>query len=106
MDYSLLVGLHFRDDISASKMGFSYPSKFMILISLFHGQLGRYDPPHLIITLSPCFVSEISGKRDSLQGGGIMSEFQTSESGWKDVDRILDGRYVMAFKSLTCLSFN
>lgn len=32
MDYSLLVGVHFRDDVSASKIGFSNsmcsPSKF------------------------------------------------------------------------------
>lgn len=39
MDYSLLVGLHFRDDVSASKMGLSpyvaSPSKLMSLISFF-----------------------------------------------------------------------
>ena len=103
MDYSLLVGLHFRDDISASKMGFSSPSKLMILISLFYMQLGRYDPPDLIIMLPLCYVSENSGKRESLQGGGIMSEFRFSEWGWKDVDRILHGRYVMTFNSLTCI---
>ncbi|XP_010926458.2 LOW QUALITY PROTEIN: phosphatidylinositol 4-phosphate 5-kinase 2 [Elaeis guineensis] len=64
MDYSLLVGLHFRDDVSASKMGLS---------------------PYVA---SPKFF----GERESFQGGGRLSEFRFSVSGCQDVGQILDGR--------------
>ncbi|XP_010916539.2 phosphatidylinositol 4-phosphate 5-kinase 2 [Elaeis guineensis] len=63
MDYSLLVGVHFRDDVSASK-----------------------------ICLSPFGASpEFSGKRESIQGGEGLSELCFSASGCQDMDRILDG---------------
>ena len=52
MDYSLLVGLHFRDDVSASKMGLSpyiaSPSKLMALITMFLDINKLMGHPHLI----------------------------------------------------------
>ncbi|KAL0917438.1 hypothetical protein M5K25_012498 [Dendrobium thyrsiflorum] len=62
MDYSLLVGLHFRDDVSASKMGMHAASEKM------------------------------SGKSEPLPGGRTLVEVCFSELGWRDTNRFVDGR--------------
>lgn len=105
MDYSLLVGVHFCDDVSAAKMRFSSPSKFDNL-GEFAVSVWKMQPSNIFSNSPPFFLSEISGKRASLQGGGVMSEFPFSASDWKDLDRIADVRYVMPFNSLTLLSYN
>lgn len=58
MDYSLLVGLHFRDDVFNSEMGISVPSQKI------------------------CVMNE------SFRGPGYLTEFCFPELGWRDTVRV------------------
>ncbi|KAL6649625.1 hypothetical protein ACP70R_013849 [Stipagrostis hirtigluma subsp. patula] len=62
MDYSLLLGVHFRSDFSASKIGLSQSISF----------------------------PKSTGKRKSFEGGDQICEFCIMESGCKDRDLIID----------------
>ncbi|CAD6202993.1 unnamed protein product [Miscanthus lutarioriparius] len=64
MDYSLLLGVHFRNDFSMSKIG----------VSQFIG------------------LPKSTGKRKSFEGGGDVCELCFTESGCKDRDFIVDSR--------------
>ena len=93
MDYSFLVGVHFCDDVSASKMGLSTftasPSKFCHLGFL------TLEIWLLCANLSDNTLPELLTKSESFQvGGGGMPELCFSDN---DFDRIPDCRYVVAF---------
>ncbi|XP_047086294.1 phosphatidylinositol 4-phosphate 5-kinase 1-like [Lolium rigidum] len=65
MDYSLLLGVHFRNDLSVSKIGLSQP---------------------IALTKST------TGKRKSFEGGGNFCELCFMESGCKDKDLTIEPR--------------
>lgn len=91
MDYSLLVGLHFRDDSTRDKMGLS-PFLLRTGIDQYHNKCLEitlwYSKIAYIVTLNPSFA----GKSDSYQNEKFMRGCRFLEAELQDMDRVLAGR--------------
>lgn len=95
MDYSLLVGLHFRDDNTCDKMGLSpffLRSGNLIIFSFHCNCLMLYEPCG---TENDGLNLSFSGKRDSYQNEKFMRGCRFLQAELQDMDRILAGRYVL-----------
>lgn len=94
MDYSLLIGIHFRDDNTYDKMGLSpfllrtgtdeYFISVCIIIDVFYRILIEL---RLIMLL-------LLGKQDSYQSEKFMRGYRFLEAELQDRDRVKSGRYV------------
>lgn len=92
MDYSLLVGLHFRDNNTGDKMGLSpfllrtgrLHIRNRFILSWYNNVVSRRN----MKGNSTCF----SGKNDSYQNEKFMRGCRFLEAELQDMDRILAGR--------------
>lgn len=92
MDYSLLVGLHFRDDNTCDKMG----------LSPFLLRTGTGPSSISVVTFKVYFSEGLKmvsfpllGARDSYQSEKFMRGYRFLEAELQDRDRVKSGRYVM-----------
>lgn len=100
MDYSLLVGLHFRDENTGDKMGLSpfllRTGKFMKSIPSTRFSIDSRGGMGCLIEL----VFPFSGNNDSFRYEKFMRGCRFLEAELQDMDRVLAGRYV--FLPLVC----
>lgn len=96
MDYSLLVGLHFRDDNTYDKMGLS---PFLLRTGI--------DPLPTSLHMITVYVTPVFeiifyfllGNQDSYYNEKFMRGYRFLEAELQDRDRVKSGRYVMICSS-------
>lgn len=91
MDYSLLVGMHFRDDNTYDKMGLSP----FLLRTGTDTYFFSVDEVYTIATeLRLVMLFTLLGKEDSYQSEKFMRGYRFLEAELQDRDRVKSGRYV------------
>lgn len=101
MDYSLLVGIHFRNDNTADKFGLS-PFLLRTGNLLCHGEC--IDLVYYFVRCYNCsyLILWSSGKSDSFQSEKFMRGYRFLEAELQDMDRVLAGRYDIRTHFVMC----
>lgn len=93
MDYSLLIGIHFRDDNTYDKMGLS-PFLLRTGTGEYFISVCILDEFYVILIELRLIILLLLGKQDSYQSEKFMRGYRFLEAELQDRDRVKSGRYV------------
>lgn len=93
MDYSLLIGIHFRDDNTYDKMGLS-PFLLRTGTDEYFISVCILDEFYVILIELRLIILLLLGKQDSYQSEKFMRGYRFLEAELQDRDRVKSGRYV------------
>lgn len=96
MDYSLLVGLHFRDDNTYDKMGLS---PFLLRTGIDLSLTSVHMAMVYVAQIFKAIFFSLLGTQDSYHTEKFMRGYRFLEAELQDRDRVKSGRYVMICSS-------